>query len=223
MKKKSVNIVLFVILFPVLLQAQNLNQNMFMPGWFAGADAGVNVVMAENFLGHFPSSALGGSGGTLRLQAGYRFTNVFSVRSVAGFASSIWYNKKNNSVAFNSEYGAIDLKFDLLQFVADYKTGQRFSAGLFSGAGFLNRNKITVAQKYLKSTESAFLPLLRFGGAIDYHAGKSVVFFINGELNFTGDKLNGYEAGKRAYDILPVITFGIVYDFRPKLKGKWEY
>lgn len=220
--KKSVACLSFFV-FPVLLQAQNLNNNQNESGWFIGADAGVNVVVAENFLGNFPYSALQGTGGTYRLQAGYRLTPVFSVRSVAGFASSRWYNKKNSSVAFNSEYAAVDVKLDLLKFYSEYKTGKRFSAGLFSGAGFIFRNKITNSAKFITTSDPVFIPLLRAGGTLDYQISNSLIFFINAELNFTGDRLNGYEAGKRSFDILPCLTVGLMYDFSPKMRGHWEF
>lgn len=219
---KIKQILLLTVSVAVVEQAycyEPVGKSNFVKGWLLGGDGGLNVVVAEDFKPNFPASAIYGTGLTLRLLSEYRLTPEFSIRPLAGYAISSWYYKKKGNI-FTSEYGAFDLKFDVINLVSGYKPFRKTSLYVFAGGGMLKRNKISKGS--LKDI-SRFLYLGRTGGGIEYRLKKSVLMTLNAELNFTGDKLNGFDAGIRSYDILPCLTMGLIYDFTPTFKGRWNY
>ncbi len=219
---KIKQIILLIVSITVVEQAycfEPVGKSSFVKGWLVGGDGGLNVVVAEDFKPNFPASAVYGTGLTLRLLSEYRFTPEFSIRPLAGYAISSWYYKKNGNV-FTSEYGALDLKLDVINLLSGYQPFRKTSLYVFAGGGMLYRNIISNGNF---TDKSRFLYLARTGGGIDYRLKKSVLMTLNAELNFTGDKLNGYNAGKRSYDILPCFTMGLIYDFTPKFKGRWDF
>jgi hypothetical protein len=219
---KITQIILLLFSNPVVEHAycyEPVRKSNFVKGWLLGGDGGLNVVVAEDFKPLFPASAFYGTGLTLRLLSEYRLTPELSIRPLAGYTISSWYYKKNRNI-FTSESGALDLKFDVINFVSGYQPFRKTSFYIFAGGGMLCRNNISNGN-FIDNLR--FLYLVRTGGGIEYRLKKSVLMTLNAELNFTGDKLNGYDAGKRSYDILPCLTMGLTYDFTPTLWGRWNY
>lgn len=198
---------------------QPLVNSKFINGWIFGADGGLNIVVAEDFKPSFPTSVYKGSGLTLRLISEYRLTPELNVRPLVGYALSQWYNNKKGNT-FTSEYGTVDFKCDVLNLFSGYNAFRKNTLFVFAGGGVLYRNKISSGGF---NDNARLLFLARTGGGIEFRLKKSVLMILNAELNFTGDKLNGYDAGKRSFDILPCLTMGLVYDFTPSLWGRWNY
>ncbi len=214
-------LILSILVSTLHLQGKNPYSDLFVRGWYAGIDGGVNIVAAEDFKPYFPQSAINGSGVTSRFMAGYKFSPLFELRGLAGFSESRWYHKKNSN-SFNTQYAALDFKARLGTNFFQYALIRNTDFSIFAGGGVLYRNKITPIIRE-NDDINLIIPVLRIGADVEYKLSEKLRLNLNGEFNFTDDKLNGYDAGKRSFDLLSCITIGLIFDFSPVMKGRWNY
>jgi OmpA-OmpF porin, OOP family len=219
MKKIIVTAAWLVMGFALSLNAQEQKKpvaNTFKPGWFIGANVGINTFLGEgnnfvtpNNLHYFSliknSSFLG------RAELGYDFTSVVGVRGFLGFVNTSWPDMRlaqntdgsYPAVKFGSENLTADLMINLSNWWAGYNPDRKIDISVFAGggAGYLNNNV-----KY-----SNFAAIGRGGIQGDYHLSPVLDLNLIAEGNIASDNYNDLIVSPLPFDLFSAVTVGLTY------------
>ncbi len=189
----------------------------FKPGWFIGANLGVNTFYGEgnNFITpnnpHY-FSVIKNSSFLGRAELGYKFTPVIGLRGFLGYMQTNWPDIRLTqntdgsypAVKFGSEKLTADLMVNLSNWWAGYNPERKVDISVFAGGGaaYLNNNTLT---------GSNFAAIGRGGIQGDYHLSPVLDLNLIAEANIAGDNYNDYIINPLPYDAFSAITVGVTY------------
>jgi len=218
MKKIIMTAVWLVMGFTFALNAQEQEKPVtktFYPGWFIGANLGVNTFAGEgndfitpNNLDLYKFPGINNNSFLGRLELGYKFTPVIGLRGFLGYMQTNWLDitKHTKSYSYNKKFGSevltADFMVNLSNWWAGYNPERKIDISVFAGAGvgYLNDNVI----------ESKFAPIGRAGIQGDYHLSPVLDLNLIAEANVAGDNYNDYTTGIVA-DAFTALTVGVTY------------
>ena len=206
-----------VVLILCSQQVNNPTTAAFRPGWYIGANGGVNVYVAEgnNFLNpnkdyYFSLNDNLGSMG--RIVVGYDFTPVFGVRGLLGSAFHYWpdIRFKNPNGSYKIEaFGAQNLTGDLMLNISNwwggYNPTRLINVSLFAGGGFVHRDKSNFSNDWITASG-------RGGMQADFRLSHALDLNLIAEVNVLGDNYNDYITSL-PIDIYGGVTVGFTYHF----------
>ena len=213
MKKITLSLVVLALGLTITSTAQQSKNVDFKPGLFMGLNGGVNLFAGEgnNFLvkGANNNWSLDQSMGYLgRLELGYHFSPVYSLRGMIGVNDYNYYTKINNveSVSsFNSQNLTADFMMNLTNLAKGYDADRKFTVSAFAGLGIAYMNDNVVASKIGGS-------LLRGGFQGNLHLTPQWALNLIADVNFLSDNNNDQTAGL-FFDGSPALTLGFNYSF----------
>ena len=227
MKKVIVTILCLGFVFTTYSQqTEKINSGTFQPGWYLGANAGLNWFLGE---GNNPFSSKAyfsfdkNKGFIGRAVIGYDFTPVIGLKGMIGYAHhGYWpdlYSKKNADgsspiSSFGSQNLTVDMTVNLSNWWADYNPDRAFDISAFGGTGFAHRNKANLSDDW-------YGLIGRIGLQGDFHLTKQLYLNLILEDNVVGDKYNDH-VETLIFDTYPALTLGLTYHFREKSKVSAE-
>ena len=216
---KSLIVAILWVCFSCLVSAQISKGGTFFfrPGWYVGANAGLNWFLAEGFKNDlFSKDIIGWSGGAT---VGYNFTPIISVRSTLGYATHKWPDTNTADVvftdpvdsiqSFTSQKMTVDLVINFTSRMAYSHYRSPFDLSIFGGAGVARREKANFANY---STDF-FTPVVHGGLQGDFHLSPDVDLNLIVDANFVNENFNGYKSGLK-FDMYASLMVGITYHFR---------
>lgn len=220
MKKIIVTAVWLVMGFALVLNAQEQKKpvtNIFNPGWYIGANLGVNTFYAEgnNFITpnnpHY-FSVIKNSNFLGRAELGYKFTPVVGLRGFLGYMQTSWPDTRLTqnadgsypAVKFGSEKLTADFMVNLSNWWAGYNPVRKVDVSVFAGGGvaYLNNNKVL---------DSNFAGIGRAGIQGDYHLSPVLDLNLIADVNVASDNYNDYIINPLPFDAFTAITVGVSY------------
>lgn len=204
-------------------QTEKINSGTYQPGWYLGANAGVNWFMGEGdnifSLKQDNIFSLRGNIGFIgRAVVGYDFNHVIGLRAMLGYADHNWpdvrLKKKANGsydgYSFGSQNLTADLTVNLSSWMEGFNPNRVFDLSVFGGAGLAHRNKADFSDDW-------FGAVGRGGLQGDFHLTKQLDLNLIAEANIVGDKYNDDVASGKLNGY-PAITVGITYHLRERSK-----
>ena len=209
---KKIIILIFVLLFSLISEAQYSRRVVFQPEMYIGLSGGLNSYWGEGFTSYMqtiPQNSLGPMG---RAVIGFRFSPFLGLRISPGFAIHNWPdNRRNDSIVnFSSDNLTFDLMVNLSN-VFYYQQARNFNLYLFGGAGVAFRNPAPLLHG------SLLTPVLRGGLQGDIALTDALDLNFSGELNLVTDAFNGYPAtgfDGTPVDLYPALMVGLTYHFK---------
>ena len=194
---------------------QNATKVEFSPGWYIGLNGGANWFLGEgnNFIDGTDrnSWSIGKSMGYLgRLELGYHFNPVYSLRFMAGYNQYNQYTKNRttgveNVRPFAGETLSADLMLNLTNLSKGYDPNRKFTLAAFAGLGLAYMNDNV-------NTSNIGGSLLRGGLQGNYHITPSWALSLIAEANMMSDNTNDGVADL-FFDLSPDVAVAISYRF----------
>jgi outer membrane protein OmpA-like peptidoglycan-associated protein len=219
MKKVTLSLVVLAMGLMLTTTAQEAKKTdtNFKPGMFVGLNGGVNWFLGEanNILISGPNSnlSLGQSMGYLgRLELGYHFTPVYSLRTMFGFNQYNHYTKINaieNVNSFIGENFTADFMMNLTNLKRGYDANRKLSLSAFAGLGIAYMNDNTITTNIGGS-------LLRAGLQGNWHITPQWALSLIADMNFASDNTNDLSGGGLPFDMAPDLALGFSYSFAPQ-------
>lgn len=212
MKKLIVAAMCLVLGVGFSVNAQDANKsttNTFKPGWFVGANGGLNLFMGEgnNFFNPnkpfvSPAKNVGFLG---RLAAGYNFSPVVGLRGMLGYNVINWYTVPVGT-AVNTLPGenlTVDYVVNLTNLAKGYDANRKidFSAFFGLGAAYLNKNTDT----------PPFAGFLRGGLQSDCHLSSLLDLNVILDGNIATDNYNDKAFTPLPVDLFASLAVGLTY------------
>jgi len=207
---KSKGFVLLVLLFvQSVVSAQKYQSSYSGAGWYAGANAGVNLFVSENYAAYLTdvSKMPKAIGNNIGLTVGYDFSSVWGARAVFTNQNFNWpFDNQLTIKSFSSPQLIFDavlnlnnaLKFNFLNGNSDIL--------LYAGAGGFYRplfGTLPPATSYI----------LQGGEQFNFHVDTNWDITLAGEINATDDKLNSVAVDGFPVDMFPAVKIGFIYHF----------
>lgn len=227
MKRIIVTAVWLVIGLALSLNAQEQEKpasQTFKPGWFIGANLGVNTFFGEgnNFITpnnpHY-FSLIKNSNFLGRAELGYKFTPVIGLRGFLGYMQTSWTDTRLTqnadgsypAVKFGSEKLTADLMVNLSNWWAGYNPERKVDISVFAGGGaaYLNNNTAPL---------SNFAAIGRGGIQGDYHLSPVLDLNLIAEANIASDNYNNYIINPLPFDAFSAVTVGVTYHLNKEKK-----
>jgi len=222
MKKLYFLIALFAIgllLFTINAQKTENTAYKFKPGWFVGANGGINWYLAEGNDFLFESTNklvfLKNIGLQGNINAGYNFTPVYSVRGGLQFDKYSYATKSTLGIVSRPPIYSQNLNLDLLVNLTNLNKGydpeRRMFLSVFGGLGLGYYNANTNTSKIGGA--------LRAGIQGDYNLTRLLALnlIVDGNL-LTDNSNNGVDA--LPVDIAGGISAGVTYRIPERIKSK---
>jgi len=221
MKKLYFLVALFVtgiMLFTITAQKSGQTPvSQFKPGWFVGANGGMNWYLAEGNDFLFESTNklvfLKNIGLQGNVNAGYSFSPVYSLKGGLEFDKYSYATRSTANVERQSPINGQKLNLDLLVNLTNLKMGydpdRRLMFSVFGGLGAGHYGKNVVASKYGLA--------VRAGLQGDYMLTKQLALTLIADGNILSDNSNDVIAAL-PIDIAAGISAGLTYRFIEKKK-----
>ena len=202
--------------------AQKSKTNMFLPGWYVGANMGYSVYMAEGNAFFDPSVisnfSLAKNGGFIqRIELGYNYTPVIGVRGFFSIINHNWPDTRQvlpdgsfKTISFGSEGLSADLMVNLTNWWSAYRPNRPFCMTAFGGLGLVHRDKASFSS-------DLFTLALRGGLQANFQLSRQLDFNTILEANIVGDKFNDYKV-TFPYEFYSSLTVGLTYHLRERSK-----
>ena len=212
MKKRVVIFAGLMLGLAMSIGAQNEESPLaldFKPGWFLGANGGLNWFMGEgnNFIRPNAGNKVDliKSIGVLgRASLAYKFTPVYALRGSLGFNHHNYYRPGANNTDIINPFntGTLDADFliNLTNKNLGYDANRKIDFSVFAGAGLA----------YLNNSIGLVGGLVRGGFQSDYNITPKFALNLIAELNVLQDNYNG-EAESIPFDLSPAVTIGLSY------------
>lgn len=200
-------LILFVSVYAQEVKKEN--STTFKPGWYMGANGGLNWFYGENNfpINPAPVVTLTQNIGYLgRLELGYQFTPVYSMRSFLGYRLNNYFNGSN--YLFSSENLAFDFLFNMTNLTKGYDMNRKLTFSVFAGLGanYINNSPIfPVAGS------------LRVGIQPEYNINSNLALNLIAEINAVTDNYNKVSAGT-PIDLEAALSLGLTYRFPESAK-----
>ncbi|MDD3320458.1 MAG: OmpA family protein [Paludibacter sp.] len=187
---------------------KNINSKTddFTPGLYIGANGGLNWFFGEN---NFPLNTTAAFtmdqniGYLGRLELGYHFTPVYSLRGFLGYRLNNYFNTTVNPVS--SENLAFDFLLNLTN-LKNYDPTKKLTFSLFAGLG---------ANYINNSPAFSVAGSLRGGLQTDYNISKALALNLIVEGSILTDNYNKVPAGT-PIDLEAAVSLGLAYRFPGK-------
>lgn len=195
----------------------NTKGGPFTPGWYIGANGGMNIFMGEG--NNFLNPMLGNNKPFVfdlthntsfegRAEVGYDFTPVIGVRGFLGYIGIQWPNasiKKEDIYNFSSENLTVDFLVNLTNWSKGYNPNRKIDFSAFAGLGMGYRNS------NFFDNLSPLSALLRAGFQSDYHITPDVALNLIFEGNIVTDNYNDLALTPLPFDAFAALTIGLTY------------
>ena len=181
----------------------NAQQYEFVPGWYVGAQGGVQYTAGESTFANLLSP-------TGSLLAGYQFTPWFGLRgNINGIQGKGWMTIPNEGYKFNYGQIALDATIGLSDFGA--YTPHLVNPYIFIGAGgifgFNNEEVKALEEKYPTTVNTynrweGVTPsfLARLGAGVDFRLSDRILLGLEIADNAFHDKMNSKKGEVEPYD-----------------------
>lgn len=223
MKKFFTPLFLFVFLFNINSQEiKKTEPDVFIPGWRAGANIGLNIFLAEGnkfyqtskpFVVTFDDNVGFGE----RIELAYDFTSFFGLRGFLGDSQHYWpdirYKNPDGSfqiVSLGSETLTVDMMLNLSNGLGGYRPHRFFNFLLFGGGGLEHRDEGNFTSDY-------YTPVIRAGFQGDFRLSSTINLNLIGDGNLVGDKFNNY-VSQTPFDLYAALSVGVTFHFGGKHK-----
>lgn len=193
--------------------------NDFKPGWFLGANGGINWFLGEgnNFIRPNAGNKVDlikGIGVLGRASLAYKFTPVYALRGSLGYNHNNHYRPGPNNTDVMNVFNTGTLNADLLINLSNknlgYDANRKVDFSIFGGAGLA----------YLNNNIGLLGGLVRGGFQGDYNINPKLALNLIAELNILQDNYNN-EAESVPFDLSPAVTIGLSYKItKPTKKAK---
>ena len=221
MKKLIVSSVLVIMGLLTSVNAQEQKAtvtNAFKPGWFIGANGGLNLFLGEgnNFFNPnkpfvSPTKNIGGLG---RFALGYNFTPVVALRGMLGYNAYSWSTVPVGTPAnlFSAENLLGDVVINLTNRAKGYDANRKIDFSIFAGLGMGFRNQ------NLNENSTPLTGIIRGGLQGDYHINTALALNMMLEANLATDNYNDLAQTPLPVDIFPALTLGLTYNLPEYVK-----
>lgn len=213
MKKIILTVVLIFAGWCLSISAQDVKkaESQFTPGWYLGLNGGINWFAAEGndiITGDDGIFSLSKNMGYLgRLEAGYMFTPVYTVRGFLGYHHFNHFYRNsaispNRLKVYTGEILSGDILMNLTNLSKGFDPNRKFSFSAFAGLGaaYLNKN----------DDELPIGGLFRLGLQADYQLSSAVGLNLIAEDNILTDNFNDFGGGLFV-DMAPAVSLGLTY------------
>ncbi len=213
--KKLIVITLLCIGISQITNSQkiiNTKSGPFQPGWYIGANGGVNWFMGEgnNFLSDDKPSVSPAKNMDFlgRIELGYKITPVVSVRGMLGYTDINWNTVPAGTptINFSSENLTADVVFNLSN-LKGYNPNRKFDFSIFAGIGGAYRNQVIYPANNLPQV----VGIVRGGLQGDYHLSPVWALNLILEGNVATDNYNDVAVAPLPFDLMPALSFGLTY------------
>lgn len=180
----------------------------FKPGWFIGANGGINWFLAEGndiFDDKYDNLLSEKIGYQVNGLLGYNFSPVHALRGVFGY-HQFKYNTESG-INLKIPHGKLNLDYvlNLTNLAKGYDPERVFTFSLYAGIGgaYIDRN----------TDNSKIGGILRGGLQGDFHLNPKLALSIMLDQNLLTDNFND-QVTKRAFDMNTGLTLGLTYRFQ---------
>jgi len=204
---KRILFVVFILTTSYSVNSQirrGISPYRFVPDIYIGTEIGPNVYYSEGFSVY----GLNGSFGlTESVFFGYNSMEFLGVRALGSFSNMNWTDVRyGTNFKFSTLSMSVEILVNLSNFFDRYNLNRPFDFSLFTGFGFINRNKSTFQSNYGG---------LIYNGGIIANYRLNYMLDINASLtgHIVGDNFNEYIVGA-SLEGHPEIKIGLTYHIR---------
>jgi hypothetical protein len=204
---KRILFVVFVLTTSYSVNSQirrGISPYRFVPDIYIGTEIGPNVYFSEDFSVY---GLKGSFGLTESVFFGYNFMEFLGVRALGSFSNMNWPDVRyGTNVKFSTLSMSVEVLVNLSNYFDRYNLDRPFDFSLFTGFGFINREKATFQSNYGG---------LIWDGGIIANYRLNYMLDINASLtgHIVGDNFNEFliESSIEGY---PAIKIGLTYHIR---------
>lgn len=216
MMKKWIFTTIFVGL-SLAANAQYRGDLAFRPGFYIGANIGMNSYWGESYKTYMTFDAGKSLGFIGRAYVGFNFTPVIGLRGSYGYSRHNWPDTENNNVvtSFDARNVTLDMTVDITNWLEGYDNNLLFNFAVFGGVGAGYRYEFPAVPVLWTS-------IIRGGITGNFHLSKEVELNLTAESNIVRDEFNNFLKADTPIDAYPAITAGISYHFKAEKHKRYK-